>query len=77
MVEPNRFGEICGKKKLLSDPYVLLLVTAAMFFNRSKISIAILCMIPQETFLRSLGPTDQVVSEEKSFEQLSTMTGAK
>ena len=35
LAKPNSFGDIC--EKLLSDPYVLLLLTAAMFFDRSKI----------------------------------------
>ena len=30
LAKPNGFGEIC--EKLLSDPYVLFSVTAAMFF---------------------------------------------
>ena len=37
LVKSNGFGDMC--KNLLSDPYVLYLVTAAMFFNRSKIKI--------------------------------------
>ena len=38
-------------KKLLSDPYILFLVTEAMFFDESQ----------------SLVPAGQVVSEEKIF----------
>ena len=32
LAKPNGFGDIC--EKLLSDPYVLFLVTSAMFFDR-------------------------------------------
>ena len=34
MAKPNGFGDIC--EKLLSDPYVMFLVKAAIFFDRSK-----------------------------------------
>ena len=49
LTEPNSLGDICGK--LLSDPYVLFLVTAAMFFDDIPSLVLII----------------QVVSEEKSF----------
>ena len=66
-------------KNTQSDPYILFLV--AMFFNGSKIPTPVLCRIPQETFIPSLVPIGQVVSEEKSFEKLlttiTTETGAK
>ena len=68
MAEPNGFGNIC--EKLLSGPYVLFSVTAAMFFDGSKITTSVLCTIPQGTFI----PIGQVVSEKKSFEKLLTTT---
>ena len=74
--KPNGFGDIC--KKLMSDPYVLFLVTVAMFFDRLKIPTSVLCRIPQGTFIPSLVPIGQVESEEKSFEKLlMTMTDTK
>ena len=69
---PNGFGGIC--EKVLSDPYVLFLVTVAMFFKRSKIPTSVLCRIFQETFILSLVQIVQVVSEIKSFEKLLTTT---
>ena len=57
-----------------TDPYVLFLVKVAIFFDRSKIPSSVLCTIPQGTFIPSLVPIDQVVSEEKSFEKLLTTT---
>ena len=71
----NGFGDVC--EKLLSDTYVLFLVTAVMFFDRSQNPTSVLCKIPQETFIPRLVPIGQVVSEEKSFEQLLTTTDAK
>ena len=65
--KPNGFGNTC--EKLLSDPYVLFLVMVAMFFNRSKILISVLCMTPQGTFIPSLVPIGQEVTEEKIFER--------
>ena len=70
--KPDGFGNIC--EKTLSDPYVLFSVTAAMFFNGSKISTPVLCRIPQGTFIPSLFQIGQVVPKEKSFEKLLTMT---
>ena len=61
----NGFGDTC--EKLLSDPFVLFLVTAAMFFDGSKIPTTVLCTIPQGTFIPSSVPLGQVVSEEKIF----------
>ena len=69
------FGDIC--EKLLSDPYVLILVMAAMFSDRSKIPMTVLCRIPQGTFIPSLVTIGQVVSEKKSFEKLLTTTDTK
>ena len=60
--------------KLLSDPYVLFLVTANMFFDGSKIPTSVLCTILQGTFIPSLVSIGQVVSEEKIFEILLTTT---
>ena len=68
----NGLGNIY--EKLLSDPYVLFLVTVAMLFDGSKIPTLILCRIPQGTFKLSLVQIGQVVSEEKSFEKLLTTT---
>ena len=67
LVKSNGLGDIC--KKLLSDPSVLFLVMAAMYFDGSKIPTSVLCTIPQGTFKVSLVPIGQVVSEEKSFER--------
>ena len=68
---PNCFADIC--EQLLSDPYVLFLVTVAMFFNGSKIPTSVLCRLPQGTFIPIFVPIDQMVSEKKSFEKLFTM----
>ena len=59
----NSFWVIC--KKLQSDPYVLILVTVAMFFHGSKIPKVILCKTPLGTIKPSLKPVSLVVSEEK------------
>ena len=58
--ELNSFRDI---SKLLSDPYVLFLVTVAMFFDRIKIPTPVLCRIPQGTFKPGLVSIGQVVSE--------------
>ena len=42
---PNGFGDICEKLLSVSDPYVLLLVIAAMFYNGYKIPMSVLCRI--------------------------------
>ena len=63
----NGLGDIC--EKLLSVPYVLFLVTAAMFFDESKIPTSILCSIPQGAFIPIWFQFGQVVSEEKIFER--------
>ena len=49
--------------------YILFLVTAAIFFNGSKIPTSVLCRKPKETFTPSLVPIGQAVSEEKIFER--------
>ena len=67
LAKPNSFWDIC--KKLLSDPYVLFLVMAAIFFKGTKIPSLVLCRIPQGTFIPSWVSIGQVVSEEKSFEK--------
>ena len=66
----QQLRDIC--EKLLSDPYVLFLVTgnSSQFFDESKIPTSVLCRIPEGTFIPSLVPTGQVLSEEKSFEKL-------
>ena len=69
---PNDLGDIY--EKLLSDPYFLFLVTAAMFFDESNIPKTKLCKIPQETFIPSLVSIGQIVSEEKNFVELLTRT---
>ena len=56
-------------RKLLSDPYVLFLVTAAMYFDRSKIPKPALCRIPYGTFITSLVLIGQVMSEKKSLKK--------
>ena len=61
-------------KKLLFDPYVLFSVMAAMFFDGPKIPTSVLCRIPHELFIPSLVPNGPVVSEDKKFEKLLTMT---
>ena len=60
--------------KTTVDPYVLFLVTAAMFIDGSKIPRIVLCRIPQGTFIASLNPIGQVVSEKNSLEKLLTTT---
>ena len=55
-------------------PYDLFLVTAAMFFDRSKILTTVLCLIPQQTFIPSLVPIGKVVSEEKIIERNNIKT---
>ena len=65
LAKPNDFGDIC--EKLPSDPYVLFLVIAAMFFDESEIPTSVLCKIPQGTFIPSSVLISQVVSEGKSF----------
>ena len=66
MAKPNGFGD--KYEKLLSDLFVLFLVTMAMFFDGSKIPTSVLCRIPQGILIRSLVPMGQIVSEEKIFE---------
>ena len=68
MAKPNSFRDIC--RKLLSDPYVLFLTTAAMFFYGLKIPTTVLCRIPQGTFILSLDTIGHAVWEEKSFEKI-------
>ena len=46
VAKPNRFENII--KKLLSDPYVLFVVTVAMFLDGSNIPISVLRRIPRE-----------------------------
>ena len=46
LVKPNGFGDIC--EKLLCDPYVLLLVTAAMFSHNSKIPPSVCAGYPKK-----------------------------
>ena len=53
---------------------MLFLVTAAMFFDASKIPTSVLCTIPQGTFKPSLVLIGAIVLEEKSFEKLLTTT---
>ena len=72
MAKPNGLGDIC--EKLQSDPYVLFLITVAMFFDKTKIPTSVLCRTNQGTFIPSLILMCQVVSEEKSFVQLLMTT---
>ena len=51
-------------EKLLSEEFV------TMFFYGKKFPTPVLCRIPKETFIPSLVPIDQEVSEEKNFEKL-------
>ena len=46
--KPNGYGDKC--EKLKSDPYVIFLVTVAMFFDGSKIPTTVLSTIPKGTF---------------------------
>ena len=55
------------RKNQLSDPYVIFLVTAAMFFNGSRIPPLVLFKIPQGTFITTLVYVGHVVSEKNSF----------
>ena len=48
-------------------PFVLFLVMEPMFFDGAKIPTIVQCRIPQETFIPSLVPIGQVVSEKKSL----------
>jgi hypothetical protein len=48
-------------------PYVLFLVTAAMFVGRMELNEEVLKRILHRCFLPSLAPFDQAVSEEKIF----------
>ena len=61
LAKPNNFGDIC--EKLLSDPCVLFLVPTAK--------------IPKGTFILSLVPVGQVMSEEKIFERNDIKKGKK
>ena len=63
-----RFQVIC--KKLLSDPYVLLLAMAAMFFDKSLIKTQTLSTTSQGTFMPNFIKIDSVVSEELTFEKV-------
>ena len=74
LAKPNDLGDIC--EKLLSDPPLSsILVTAPMFFDKSKIPTSDLCKIPQETFKPRLVSISQVVSEEKNFERNNIKNG--
>ena len=57
-------------QNLLSDPYILFLVTAAMFLNRSKIQTVVLCKILKGTAIISFMQIYSVASEEKMFEEI-------
>ena len=72
LAKPKGFGDIC--ETLLPDPYVLFLVTEAMFFDGSNISTLMLCRISKGTFKLSLVAISQAVSEERSFEKMLTTT---
>ena len=48
-------------------PYVLFLVTAAMFVGRMQLNEEVLLRILHRCFLPSLAPFGQTVSEEKIF----------
>ena len=65
LAKPDDFGDIY--EKLLFDPYVVFLVTVAMFVDESKIPTSVLSRIPQGTFIPSLVLISQVVSEKKNF----------
>ena len=45
----------------------------AMFFDGSNIPTSVLCKIPQGTFIPTLVPIGQAVSEEKGFGKLLMM----
>ena len=66
--------EISTKNYCLT-PYVLFLVMAAIFFEESKIPAPILRRISQRTFILSLVPIGQEVSEKKSFERVNDDNG--
>ena len=63
--------DIC-KKKLVSDPYGLLLVTMAMFFDGSKSPHQFCAEYPKEQFTK-LGSTWPNCFRGKSFEKLLMM----
>ena len=57
------------EKTQLTDPYVLILVTVAMFFfHRSKIPTSVLCRITLGTFIPSLVQIGHIVSGEDFWE---------
>ena len=68
--KPNCFRDIY--EKLLSDTYVLFLVSSAIFFEGWKLHTQFLLRIPQGRFIPTLVLIGQVVSEDKSFEKLLT-----
>ena len=65
----ERIWQFWRSMKKTSDPFVLFLVTTAMFFYRSKIPTSVLCRISQRTFTPNLVQIGQVMSEEKIFER--------
>ena len=75
LAKPYGFGDIC--EKLMSDPYVLFLVMAAMFFDESKIPTSILCRISQETFIPSLVLIGPVVSEKGYLKEITLKIAKK
>ena len=72
LAKPNDFEDICEKTTVW--PLCPILVTAAMLLNCLKIPTYPLCRIPQGTFMPSLVPISQVVSEGKRFKKLITTT---
>ena len=56
----------CYQKRAIL-PYVLFLVTAAMFVGRMELNEEVLKSILHRCFLPSLAPFGQAVSEEKIF----------
>ena len=56
----------CYQKRAIL-PYVLFLVTAAMFVGRMELNEEVLYRILHRCFLPSLAPFGQAVSEEKIF----------
>ena len=71
MAKPYNFGDIC--EKLLSDPYVQFLQQWPCFSTDQKSPHQSYAGYPKKTFILSLLPFGQVVSEEKSLEKLLMM----
>ena len=73
LANSNGFADIC--EKLHSDLYVLFLVTAAMFFDGSKIPTSVLWRTLKRTLVLSLVKIYLVLSENWEFRKIVTDDG--